>query len=289
MVSIPNESHQMGCYNEYDPLKRVIVCQPQFLKVREEINKKQTQAQNDEIQIEKALKQHQEFLSTLQRYGIEVISVPYHKRYPEQVFTRDIGFTLGKTIFVADMANAVREGEEKYLKLWLEEDGISYYNIIGDRIEGGDLLIDEDTIYVGLSKRTNQQAINHLKELLHKQFHLYTIDFHDKFLHLDCVFNIVSSDHALIYPKALHSKDIATLQSRFEFIEVPEGEQATLGTNVLSIGNNRIISLPQNQKVNQQLRQHGFEVIEVDFLEVVQAGGSFRCCSLPIHRSKENK
>ena len=114
--------------------------------------------------------------------GIEVILLPYHKKYPEQVFTRDIGFTLGETIFVADMASDVRNGEENVLKQWLEDEEISYYNIIGHQIEGGDVIIDRDTIYIGLSDRTNAEAIEHLQNLLKKQFDIIPIDFKSKYL-----------------------------------------------------------------------------------------------------------
>ena len=70
---------------------------------------------------ERALEQHADFVNTLKEYDIDVILLPYHKKYPEQVFTRDIGFTLGETIFVANMATDARAGEENVLKQWLEE------------------------------------------------------------------------------------------------------------------------------------------------------------------------
>ena len=39
-----------------------------------------------------------------------------------------------------------------------------------------------------------------------------------------------------------------------------------------------------NKKVNEELRKRGFEIIEVDITEIIKSGGSFRCCTLPIHR-----
>jgi N-dimethylarginine dimethylaminohydrolase len=286
MENSVEENHQMRCYSEYDVLKRVILCQPEYMTIREVINETQEHFKDEGIHIDRALEQHNELVSTLRNYDIDVILLPYHKKFPEQVFTRDIGFTLGETIFVADMASDVRKGEDEVLKQWLEDEGISYYNIIGDQIEGGDVIIDQDKIYIGLSNRTNQEAINHLQELLNKQFEVITIDFQEKFLHLDCVFNVVSPDLALIYPKALKKEDIERFKSRYELIEVSDEEQFTLGTNVLGIGNNRIISLPVNKEVNEQLRKRNFEVIEVDITEIIKSGGSFRCCTLPILRSK---
>ncbi len=271
------------CMSEYDTLKRVILCQPQYMNIREVINETQKHFKNEGIHIERALEQHDEFVKTLKKYGIEVILLPYHKKYPEQVFTRDIGFTLGQTIFVAKMATDLRSGEENVLKQWLEDEEISYYNLVEERIEGGDVVIDRDTIYVGLSDRTEQKAAQQLQRLLN-QFNIITIPFKEKYLHLDCVFNVVSPDLALIYPNALTKEDIELFASRYDLIEVSEEEQFQLGTNVLSIGNKRVISLPVNTNVNKQLRNRGFEVIEVDITEIIKSGGSFRCCTLPILR-----
>ncbi|RKJ54248.1 hypothetical protein D7X33_30955, partial [Butyricicoccus sp. 1XD8-22] len=150
------------CKSEYDTLKRVILCQPQYMNIREIINETQRHFKNEGIHIERALKQHEELVKTLKKYNIEVILLPYHKKYPEQVFTRDIGFTLGQTIFVAKMANNLRQGEENVLKQWLEDEEISYFNLVEEKIEGGDVIIDRDTIYVGLSDRTNQKAAEQL-------------------------------------------------------------------------------------------------------------------------------
>lgn len=271
--------------SEYDRLKRVILCQPQYMTIRRQINETQKHFSDQGIHIVRALEQHAVFVKTLQEYEIEVILLPYHKKYPEQVFTRDIGFTLGQTIFVAKMANEIRIGEENQLKEWLEEEEISYYSLAEDLIEGGDVIIDRETIYVGISDRTNERAIDHLQSIL-TQFKVQPIPINTKYLHLDCVFNVVSPDVALIFPPALTKGDIDLFTSRYQCIEVSEAEQFTLGTNVLSIGNKRIFSLPVNKQVNTQLREHGFDVIEIDITEIIKSGGAFRCCTLPILREK---
>lgn len=273
------------CTSEYDRLKRVILCEPHYMTIREVINETQKHFENEGIHIEKAVNQHNEFVRTLKKHGIETILLPYHKKYPEQVFTRDIGFTLGQTIFVAKMASEVRKGEQNVLKQWLDDEEMSYYNLSEDLIEGGDVIIDRKTIYVGLSNRTNEKAVEHLQGLLNK-FEVIAVPFKEKYLHLDCVFNIVSPKLALIFPEAFTKKEYDILASRYELIEVSKEEQFTLGTNVLSIGDQKILSLPVNQNVNSQLRNKGFEIIEVDITEIIKSGGSFRCCTLPILREE---
>jgi N-dimethylarginine dimethylaminohydrolase len=273
------------CMSEYDVLKRVILCQPQYMTIRDVINETQKHFKNEGIHIERALEQHGEFVKTLKDHGVEVILLPYHKKYPEQVFTRDIGFTLGQTIFVAKMATDIRAGEEDVLKQWLEDEEISYFNLAEELIEGGDVIIDQETIYVGLSNRTDLKAAEQLQRLLN-QFTIIPIPFKEKYLHLDCVFNVISPEVALIYPNALTQEDIDLFSSRYDLIEVSEEEQFQLCTNVLNIGNKQILSLPVNKNVNTQLRNRGFEVIEVDITEIIKSGGSFRCCTLPILREK---
>ncbi|WP_100407361.1 dimethylarginine dimethylaminohydrolase family protein [Bacillus solitudinis] len=273
------------CNTEYDKLEQVVLCQPKYMTIKDLINETQKHFKNEGIHIELAMKQHNEFVKTLQAHDIEVILLPTLEKYPEQVFTRDIGFTLGQTIFVAEMASEVRQGEEDILKKWLEDSLTSYYNIVGDRIEGGDVIIDRHKIFVGQSDRTNKEAINHLRSLL-PNYEVITIPFTEKYLHLDCVFNIISPHEAIYFPNAFTKKEKGILEHHYDLIEVNDEEQFTLGTNVLSIGSKKIISLPVNKHVNEQLHARGFEVIEVDITEIIKSGGSFRCCTLPTLRSK---
>lgn len=40
---------------------------------------------------------------------------------------------------------------------------------------------------------------------------------------------------------------------------------------MLGIGNKKVLSLPVNKQVNKQLRNRGFEVIEVDITEIIKS------------------
>lgn len=285
MSNHSNQSLRVSCFNEYDVLKTVVLCEPKYMTIKDTINDTQEHFKDVGINIDKAMKQHRHFVSVLKEYGIEVILLPPYSRFPEQVFTRDIGFTLGETVYVSEMASYLRQGEENELITWLNQQNLSHYNLTGDRIEGGDVIIDQDNVYVGLSNRTNIDAINHLTTLL-PDFNVLPVPFTDKYLHLDCVFNILSPSEALVFPGEINYDELKILEKRYDFIEVSEEEQFTLGTNVLSIGNKRVLSLPVNKNVNKELRSRGYEVIEVDLTEIIKSGGAFRCCSLPILREK---
>ncbi|KOO42779.1 dimethylarginine dimethylaminohydrolase family protein [Priestia koreensis] len=282
---IKKNEETIACFSEYDALHKVIVCEPDHMRISEVINETQRRYVKDNIDAEVAVQQHRHFVSAMQKEGIEVLTLPSFERYPEQVFTRDIGFTLGNTLFISEMGKGIRQGEEQVLMTWLREHGYSYHNLEDYRIEGGDVIIDRDRIFIGVSDRTCSDAIAHLQEQL-PAFTVIPIPFNERYLHLDCVFNIISPTEALVFLPALSKKERKLLASYYHLIEVSQEEQFTLGTNVLSIGQQKILSLPVNPGVNTALRERGYHVIEVDITEIIKSGGSFRCCTMPVVRIK---
>lgn len=283
MEILSKKFRDIQCNSEYEELRRVILCEPQFMTIRDVINETQEYYKHENINIDRAIQQHNQFCQLLNEHGIEVIKLSPSKQYPEQVFTRDIGFTIGQNIFTAEMAADIRQGEEHELKKWLESEQISYHALSEDSIEGGDVIVDGQNLYVGISSRTNKASIQELTRLL-PGYEILPISLNQRYLHLDCVFNIISPEEALIFPEAIDQITVNMLSSRFDLIEVTEKEQFTLGTNVLSIGRKKVFSLMGNHDVNNRLRERGYHVIEVDITEIIKSGGSFRCCTLPILR-----
>ncbi|KMJ60477.1 hypothetical protein AB685_01175 [Bacillus sp. LL01] len=271
------------CTSEFGELKKVVVCPPTHMSISEVINETQKHYVEDNIDETLATKQHRSFTQTMLSHGIDVYSLPPSEQFPEQVFTRDIGFTLGDHVFVSHMGSDIRSGEEDVLKSWLDENHASYTPLSGHSIEGGDVMIDRDIVYVGISGRTSHEGLGRFRDAL-PEHTVYPIPIDKSYLHLDCVFNVISPTEALIFSPALKKEEIDFLSNRYELIEVSKDEQFTMGTNVLSIGNKKIFSLPCNTNVNEQLRRRGYEVLEVDISEIIKSGGSFRCCTLPLIR-----
>jgi N-dimethylarginine dimethylaminohydrolase len=275
-------SPKASCYNEYGVLKKVIVVSPRYMYIDKPINETQKEFMKENIHMETAMEQHNKFVSVLKENGVEVIYLGTKEGLYEQVFTRDIGFCLGDNLFVATMGNDVRKKEETVISNWLKQNQYRFDRMTSS-IEGGDVIIDGKTIWVGISDRTSKVAIQQLSNKL-KDYHVHSLPLAEKILHLDCAFNVLSNDKAIIYSKALTKEDLQVLKKYYELIEITDEEQFNLATNVLSIGNEKIVSLAQNDRINHVLRENGFEVIEVDFSEIIKSGGSFRCCSMPLLR-----
>jgi N-dimethylarginine dimethylaminohydrolase len=280
------QANKLSCISEYHCLKKVLLCEPQHMAISEIINETQRHYQKDNINKELAVKQHRDFVQALSANGVEAILLPHVEEYPEQVFTRDVGFTIGQQLFVSQMEMGIRQGEDNILMKWLRNHEQPFHNLQQDSIEGGDVMIDFDTVFIGISGRTSKNAVQRIKELLpdHK---VVPITIERSYLHLDCVFNLLSPSEALVFSPALHQADLELLSKRYELIEVTKQEQFTMGTNVLSIGRERVFSLPVNKEVNRQLYGRGYEVIETDISEIIKSGGSFRCCTLPLVREED--
>ncbi|MFB4162842.1 dimethylarginine dimethylaminohydrolase family protein [Alteribacillus sp. JSM 102045] len=272
---------QGSAHTEYGELIEVLMCVPEEMRIKKPINEVQKSYEDENIDQEKAMQEHRFLIETLENHGVTVHLLPALSKLPEQVFTRDLGLATEKGIIVGKMETDIREPEIKEFKSWLTENHWDYMCVEEGSIEGGDVLIDQDVLYVGDSSRTSDKAVKRLEEIFPTK-KIITIPFDKKYLHLDCIFNILSPGTALLYPEALSNDIVRDICMHYRTITVNEEEQFRLGTNVLSIGNKKVISLPENKIVNENMREMGFEVLEVPFSEIIKSGGSFRCVTMPL-------
>lgn len=283
MVGIASEN-SIHCDTEYSPLKKVVVAKPSYMKITNIINETQKHYKNQNINVKTALQQHEYFVKILEDHQIEVIQLPSQPDLYEQVFTRDIGFTIDHQLFIGSMSEKVRKQETDVLRRWAGRNNIEVEEELPSSIEGGDIVLDGATVWVGETKRTSRQAIRELQSRL-PDHQVVPVPLRGDILHLDCVFNMIDESTAILYPPAFTKNSMEAITARYKVIEVTKKEQFTMGPNVLSIGNRKVISLPQNERLNTQLEKYGFHVIPVDLSEIIKSGGSFRCCTLPLKRT----
>lgn len=279
---VPARMSVQSC-SEYDVLKQVILCSPQYLRIEKVINRHQKRYAEENIDARLAVKQHSALIETLRKCETEVFLLNAGEEYPEQVYTRDIGFVIGRRFFISNMSEDIRRGETDVLRFWLKKRNIPVFEL-KSRIEGGDVIVDGKTVWLGMSGRTSGSAAWELESKA-PDLSVRPVCFNSKeHLHLDCVFNVISWRDALVYPPALAGEDYKKLALSYNLIEVEEDEQFTLGTNVLPIGKKRLVSFSGNTKTNEKLRRHGFSVVETDISEILKSGGSVRCVTLPLLR-----
>lgn len=284
-------------YNETDPLKKVIIGRTEGYRKVEEYVQRVNISQEKGLPSQKRLtREFATFTDVLLDHGIEVLTPSYVGKFVyDQLTPRDIGVTIGEKFVLCNMQNSSRryeaagifkhivsmEGPEPTILLPPEHDIL---------LEGGDVIVDKEHIFVGLTRRTNQKGVDFLKNKFEPAFQVVSVPCRsfseeERILHLDCVFNPVGAEHALIYSEGIKFIPEA-ITDNYQLTEVDKAEQKALSTNVLSIDESTVISRDHTscRRVNEAMRKAGLEVITLPFDGAPATGGSFRCCTLPLHR-----
>ncbi|HII4514814.1 dimethylarginine dimethylaminohydrolase family protein [Clostridium perfringens] len=252
----------------YGKLKTVIVCYPCSFKVKGKVK----------INYPLMYEQYNSFINLISREGVKVqLLEPIYGE--NQVFTRDVAFVIGDTLFISKMSNKERIEETKALEKYIKNHNLKVYRM-ENKIEGGDVIVYENYIFIGLSKRTTLEAIKELKEYINEYnmgYEIIEISFNkEKMLHLDCVFNILGKDKCII-SDYLDDKD--KIKKRIKnCYNIDKKTSEELGANIVALGDGRILT--SNKTVFDMLKKDDFEVFYLNYSEILKAGGGFTCSTL---------
>lgn len=246
----------------------------------------------------------QAVLRVLEKYDVKVYRPEMIPSY-NQIFTRDIAFVIDD-YFIKSNILPDRDQEIKAIDHVIQQ--IHPEKIIklpeDAHVEGGDVMVHNDYIFVGtyygsdypdyITARTNQQAVAHLKELfpskIIKAFNLRksNVEPRENALHLDCCFQPVGTDKAIIYKDGFLDQAecqwLIELFGKENVFEIEREEMYNMYSNIFSISETVVISERKFQRLNTWLRQNGFTVEEVPYAEVAKQEGLLRCSTLPLIR-----
>ncbi len=161
-------------------------------------------------------------------------------------------------------------------------------------IEGGDVAwLDENTLAVGHTYRTNEAGISQLKSLLEPNgievvvANLPHYKGESDVFHLMSILSPVDKDLAVIYSPLMPIKFRNELIKRgFKFVEVPEVEFDSMGCNVLAVAPRKCIMVGGNPKTQKALEAAGCDVFAYKGKEIsVKGGGGPTCLTRPLLRS----
>lgn len=274
-----------SCLSEIGTLGRVIVCSPLYFRITKPINKVQEKYQKDNPPVrEIAVSQHQKLVEVLRDMGVIVDFVEPAESLPYQVFTRDTGCVIGRQFLVSNLREEVRRAEAERVLSAMWKYRLEIITLDEGYVEGGDILVDNHTLLIGIGSRTDSKGADFMKRRFGSRFEIVPLPFKEEYLHLDTVFNIIGGGNALIFGQAFDDEAQSELAKRYQLLEVTPEEQGRMAVNVLSLTSSTVLSIKENAELNIRLRQMGFEVIELEFSEIIKAGGSVRCATLPVER-----
>lgn len=240
----------------------------------------------------------------LKKYDVKVFR-PQMIEDCNQIFTRDIAFVIDDVLIKANILPD-REKEVEAISYVLEQ--INPTKVITPpeavHVEGGDVMLWKDHIFVGtylgndyrqqITARTNPEGVAYLKDLFpHKTVVGFDLvksktEPRDNALHLDCCFQPVGKDKAIIYKGGFRNeRDYDYLVDLFgpeNLFHITRDEMYDMNSNVFSIAEDIVVSEKNFTRLNTWLRQQGFTVEEVPYAEIAKQEGLLRCTTLPLIR-----
>ena len=213
----------------------------------------------------------------------------------DSVYCRDAAIATNFGMILCRMGKPKRSNEPEEERRLFEREGI---DILGEikapgTLEGGDVAwLDENTLAVGHTYRTNDDGINQLKNLLepHGIKILVAEMPHYKgesdVFHLMSILSPVDHKKAVVYSPLMpihFRKEL--LKRQFELIEVPDDEFETMGCNVLAIAPGECVVVKGNPITKSGLEAAGCTVHEYEGTEIsVKGGGGPTCLTRPVLR-----
>lgn len=272
--------------NSTGKLKQVLMSYPQYLSI-EPINVISKHFKDHQLDKKKIDEEFNLLVQTYQNLGIEVFFLPPNETYPDSVFARDFGACLKDGYILGRFKHEYRKNERKAYEKKMQELNIpQLFKIHEGYFEGGDFFfLDDKTIVIGLLERTNQIGYQEIKKHFKNQYEVLFVKSDPEFLHLDMCFNLIDEHLALICKDAFDISFLQELQKRnIELIEVSKKDIFRHGLNVQALGDKKVLALKKNHDINLQIKQKGYEVIELDITEILKCGGGIHCMTFPLKR-----
>ena len=222
-----------------------------------------------------------------------------------QIFTRDISFIIEDKIILSNMIDN-RSLELSAINYIIDQ--IPTKNVIrlssDCHIEGGDVILCNDYVFIGtysgedysnyITARTNTNAVNALREIFPnktiKSFELRKSNNSpkDNALHLDCCFQPIGNNKAILYPEGFLIKDecdwLIDFFGKENIFETTKEEMYNMNCNVFSISENIVVSENKFNRLNKWLNSNGFEVETIKYSEIAKQEGLLRCSTMPLIR-----
>lgn len=286
------------CQSEYHPLHSVLINPARQAFVSEEKLISEWQHLNYTAQpdLNKAGEEFKTFETILSDRGISCEYLPPSDIVSlDAIYCRDAAIATDQGMILCNMGKEARKAEPAVHAACYSAKKIPVLGRIEPpgTLEGGDVAwLDQATLAVGRSYRTNESGIHQLKNLLGPLgVKVVVADLphyrgpSDVF-HLMSVFSPLASDLAVVYSPLLPIRFREELRSRgYRFVEVPEEEFDSMGCNVLALSPHTCLMVSGNPRTESSLLALGMEVLTFEGNEIsIKGGGGPTCLTRPLKR-----
>ena len=242
------------------------------------------------------VEEYEIFENILKNANVEIHHFAFDPKVTlDSIYCRDATIATDFGMILCNMGKSARDNEpQSQRRAYINHD----ISILGEiespgTLEGGDVAwLDEKTLAVGHTYRTNEEGIRQLKVLLEpKGIEIIVVELpHYKgpsdVFHLMSILSPVDKNLAVVYSPLMPIKFRNELINRgYKLVEVPEEEFESMGCNVLAIAPRKCVTVKGNPKTEKALLDAGCEVIIYKGEHIsVKGGGGPTCLTRPLLR-----
>ncbi|MEO0637024.1 MAG: dimethylarginine dimethylaminohydrolase [Pseudomonadota bacterium] len=231
-------------------------------------------------EFETLLFHHAAYISALEEAGCETRVLPALEHFPDSVFIEDAALCLGSTAIALRPGAPSRFGETAALRPDLQRIFDTVIDLPGASMEdgalvdGGDILVTETEVLVGLSERTDQAGFDALSEIVKD------LGYQARAVHTPKGVLHFKSDCGLLDDETIFSTQALAASGCFEtyrVLDAPVGEERA--ANLIRVNDHVLIS-DGYPRTADLLTGAGYTVITLPNSEAAKVDGGLSCMSL---------
>jgi len=225
------------------------------------------------IDFEIARSQHRAYEAGLAGLGCRIVRLPADPGLPDSVFVEDAAVVLDELAIVTRPGAASRRPETNAVAEALTAFRELAFLKAPACLDGGDVLTVDRTLFVGRSRRSNEDGVRQLADIIEPHGYRVIEVPVSKCLHLKSAVSLVAESTVLLQPAWIDAHPFEGLDG----IETDPGEP--FAANALRVGDTVVYS-SDFPRTRRKIEDRGIEVLPVDASELAKAEGGVTCCSL---------
>ena len=262
----------------------ILMCPPDYFTVEYAINPWMENAAPCDVDLAK--RQWENLYNAItNQAGADVLLLSPVPGLPDLVFTANAAFVYNETAVIAHYKYPERRGEEPYCVQWFEQHGFKVVTMPGNIFfEGaGDALTWQDRVFAGYKTRTD--IASHSLLTTATGLPVLSMELIDpRFYHIDVCLCPLADGHLIYSPDAFDSYGNQVIEANVpaeKRIKVTPEEASNFACNTVNVLDTVIFN-EGSHRLADELKQRGFQVLQVNLSEFLKSGGSSKCLTLRV-------
>lgn len=224
--------------------------------------------------VERARIQHAHYRDHLEASGYEIEVLDADENHPDCVFIEDTGVILGSVALITRPGADSRRGETPPVAEFLAHRFELARMEAPGALDGGDVMVIGDTVWVGISTRTNQEGARQLAAVAAGQgLHAIEVPVAGV-LHLKSAVSQVDDHTVVVTPGTVDLGLLVGLRL------IPEAESERHRFSALPLHSGAVMVTESAPETAEQVAGLGREVVPIDASEIQAADGGLTCMSI---------